>query len=154
MRHAKSSWDFEVGDIDRSLTERGIKDAYKVAASFSEQRISLDWLFTSPATRALQTALIFSRTVQHPLDKITIADSLYDFSGEQIIQYLRGIDDQFQTVGVFGHNNAMTHVVSWLLASRISEIPTAGLTLIQADVDHWEDFITGELKLQLLPKEL
>lgn len=153
-RHAKSSWDIEVADIDRSLTYRGILDAYKIGNAYLEHQMPLDWIYCSPAQRALHTASIFCRVTQHSMERFTISESLYDFSGEQIIQYLRGIDDRHQSVGIFGHNHAVTHVVSWLLGSAIAEIPTAGIYVIQSQVDRWEEFKSGSKLIQLQPKNL
>jgi phosphohistidine phosphatase len=152
IRHAKSSWDYDVSDIDRSLTERGVADVYKIGEAFSKQGVHLDWIYSSSATRALQTALIFSRATHHPVDNISISDSLYDFSGESFTQFIRGMDNRYQRVGIFGHNHAVTHVVSWLLEKALPEIPTAGLHLIESEVDSWEEFISGKLTVQLYPK--
>ncbi len=154
IRHAKSSWDYDVSDIDRSLTERGVADVYKISEAFSKQGVNLDWIYSSSATRALQTALIFSRATHHPVDNISISDSLYDFSGESFTQFIRGIDSRHRIVGLFGHNHAVSHVVSWLLKKAMPEVPTAGLHLIESDVDSWEEFTSGKLIIQLYPKTI
>lgn len=154
MRHAKSGWDMEVSDIDRTLSQRGIDDAYLVSNAFVEQGISFDFVYSSPATRAIQTAMIFCRTNQCDLDRFQLSDSLYDFSGEQLNQFIRCLDDSYNTVAIFGHNNAMSHIVSWLSEQGRINIPTAGLSLFSAQVDSWENFTTAKLDCQLFPKQL
>ena len=75
IRHGKSSWDFEgISDIDRPLSPRGINNAYLMAKKLSERKVVPDLFMTSPANRALYTAIIFSRVMKFPYEKIVIED--------------------------------------------------------------------------------
>ena len=67
VRHGKSSWDYEVNDRDRPLKERGVNDAYAVSSEFKKMEIAVDFVYSSPANRALHTAVIFSRNFQRLL---------------------------------------------------------------------------------------
>jgi len=154
IRHAKSSWDLQVADTDRSLTLRGIEDAYLVSNAFLDQGIEFDFVYSSPAIRAVQTALIFCRINQCDLTNFQLSESLYDFSGEQLNQFIRCIDNRYNSVALFGHNNAMSQLRSWLSEQQQLPIPTAGITLLTAAVDSWEEFTTAHIKCQLFPKQL
>ena len=71
VRHAKSSWDdMHLVDYDRPLKGRGVKDAYLVSNWLSQNHERPDALYSSPATRALHTAMIFSRNLQFPFSKL------------------------------------------------------------------------------------
>ncbi len=154
MRHGKSGWDLQVSDLDRSLTQNGVDDAYLVADEFSKQRIEFDFVYSSPANRAMHTALIFCRVNNCDLNRFQLSDSLYDFSGEQLNQFIRCLDNSYNTVALFGHNNAMSTIVSWLSEQGRVEIPTAGLSFLTSSVDKWEDFTSAQLSCQLFPKKL
>ena len=71
-RHAKSGWDYDaIQDIDRVLAERGISDAYLMASFFVKDKQKMPHaIYSSPATRAIHSALIFSRVSSFPTDKI------------------------------------------------------------------------------------
>lgn len=61
IRHAKSSWDDpSVNDFERSLNERGKKDAPVMAQRLSDKNIRIDSFISSPAKRASRTAKIFA----------------------------------------------------------------------------------------------
>ncbi|HBF20268.1 MAG TPA: histidine phosphatase family protein, partial [Cryomorphaceae bacterium] len=65
VRHAKSSWKEEgVHDMDRPLKGRGVRDAYNTSQWLREQGDRPEFIISSPATRALHTALIFSRNLE------------------------------------------------------------------------------------------
>src|SRR5690606_23712297 len=104
MRHAKSSWDFEVSDGDRPFHERGIGDAHMVAGKYDGKGVKIDFVYSSPAIRALHTAMIFVRGTDHPLDRFRVDASLYDFSGERVREFVGQLDDDLDTVALFGHN--------------------------------------------------
>ena len=81
MRHGKSSWDYDVSDKDRPLKERGINDAHMVAKTFGLHAPSIDFIYSSPANRALHTSMIFVRNLEFDLSKFNVTNQLYDFSG-------------------------------------------------------------------------
>ena len=59
VRHGKSSWDFPVKDIDRDLIEKGIQNSISVAKISLNLIDSNSVLWSSNATRAHKTALLF-----------------------------------------------------------------------------------------------
>ena len=87
MRHGKSSWDYDVSDKDRPLQERGINDAHKVSKTFGLHAPKIDFIFSSPANRALHTSMIFVRNLEYDLSNFRVNHMLYDFSGNSVEQY-------------------------------------------------------------------
>jgi hypothetical protein len=64
VRHAKSSWtDPRLPDKDRPLKGRGSLDAVQMAESFRATLPKPDRIYSSPATRALHTAMLFAQTL-------------------------------------------------------------------------------------------
>jgi len=74
VRHGKSSWEYSVSDKDRPLLERGISDAKLVANKFHENSFEIDAIFSSPANRALHTAMIFCRQMYLPFEKFRVSE--------------------------------------------------------------------------------
>lgn len=154
VRHAKSSWEFDVIDHERPLNHRGLRDAPLVAAVVAAKMPKPDRLLSSDATRAKATAAIFAKAYNIPSDEIILNHRLYDFAGRQLLEVIRECDDAVDCLMVFGHNNAMTSVVNVYGDMEIDNVPTAGFTAIQFDTDHWKDIVQGKTIAHLTPKTL
>ena len=77
VRHAKSSWtDPRLPDKDRPLKGRGIRDAVQMAEAFQATLPRPNRLYTSPATRALHTAMLFAQTLGMALDDLELVEAL------------------------------------------------------------------------------
>lgn len=154
IRHGKSSWEYQVDDKDRPLKERGISDAHNVAKYLRNLGLQIDRCFSSPADRALHTCLIVLRTLRFNFEHFRVTDELYDFSGNGTLTFLKGLDDSFKSVLVFGHNYAFTSLVNMLGDEYIDNLPTAGMAILEIDVDHWKNLKKGTSKKIVFPKEL
>jgi len=154
MRHGKSSWDYGVHDRDRPLQEKGIKDALLVASRFPSNKVEIDAVFSSPAIRALHTCTIFVRHIGFPLHRLGLSEELYDFSGGNVGQFIKELDDSLNTVMIFGHNNAFTYIANSLGNTSIDNVPTAGLVQIGFNTDHWNALAQGTTENTFFPKHL
>ena len=154
VRHGKSSWEYSVSDKDRPLLQRGIFDAISVADVLNEQELSIDAIFSSPANRALHTAMIFLRQLYYPSDKFKVVNELYDFTGDTVLQFIKQLKDSLDTVVIFGHNHAFTHIANSLGNSYIDNVPTSGLVQLNFDVDSWASIEKGITKQTIFPKQL
>ncbi len=155
VRHAKSSWDYEnVEDYDRPLKGRGIRDAYMVSNYLSNQVDPPEALFSSPATRAVHTAMIFARNLQFPFSAIKLHEELYLCSEQYLLNFIQQIDDDFKRVMIFGHNPTMTNFVNRCIDQRIDNVPTSGVACFHFDTDSWKDVtFNGRLTLFDYPKK-
>jgi phosphohistidine phosphatase len=155
FRHGKSSWDYDVKDQDRPLKIRGIRDGHLVASTFLKRSQELpDRVYSSIANRALHTCMIFCRTLEYPMEKVELTRSLYDFSGESVLHFVKSLENTINSVAIFGHNYAFTNIANQLGSMRIDNIPTSGLVQIKFPVDSWSDLEMGTTELILFPKEL
>lgn len=154
VRHGKSSWEYRVSDQDRPLQKRGINDAHLVSAEFKSLSRNIDSAYSSPANRALHTCMIFLRTFNYPLEKLKITDQLYDFSGEAVMSFIKQLDDNLNTVLIFGHNYALTNLVNHLGNKAIDNVPTSALVQISFDVTSWKEIKNGITEHILIPKQL
>jgi phosphohistidine phosphatase len=154
VRHAKSSWDHNVSDEKRPLANRGIADAHLVSQEFNEKSFLPDLIFSSPANRALSTCKIFLKNLGISDNLLTISSKLYDFSGENVIDFIKSIDKRLNSVIIFGHNYAFTSVANRFGSVFIDNLPTCGLVWIQFEIDSWKDVEKGKTKLIIRPKDL
>lgn len=140
VRHAKSSWKEEgIQDMDRPLKGRGITDAYNTAEWLYQQGEVPDHMVSSPATRALHTALIFARNLEHPFSSIEIRPEIYHASTKDLLNLVYTFDDAYDSVMLFGHNPTITDFVNKCIDHRIDNVPTTGVACLKFDADRWLD---------------
>lgn len=154
VRHGKSSWEYSVDDNDRPLNERGVNDGHLVSSIFRSRDIGVDAVFSSPANRALHTCLIFLRQLDFPFAKFELSERLYDFSGDDVLEFVQSLDNNLKTVMIFGHNHAFTHIANSLGNSYIDNVPTSGLVHLQFNTDQWTSVEKGTTIQTIFPKHL
>lgn len=154
VRHAKSSWEFDVIDHDRPLNERGLNDGPIVAEAVAKEHEKPQRILSSDATRAQTTAVFFAQAYDIPTAKIQLEHALYDFEGSSLIDVIKACDDSIDYLMVVGHNNAMTNVANTYGDQHIDNVPTAGFTAIEFDVEHWKDIDSGHTTGHITPKGL
>lgn len=154
VRHGKSSWEYAVNDKDRPLLKRGIQDGHLVVDEFKRGKPTIDAIYASPANRAMHTCLIFLRELQFPFDQFRIENDLYDFSGESVLNFIKNLDNDLDTVMIFGHNHAFTHLANSLGSIFITNVPTSGLVQISFEIDDWNKVEQGITSNTIFPKQL
>ena len=154
VRHAKSSWEYDVSDHKRPLKKRGFKDAKLVSAHLKKLIALPELIISSDANRALTTAKIFISNFGLKEEDIILDHELYDFGGTGLVNVIKTCDDSINTLMVFGHNYAMTYFVNTYGDKPIANVPTSGFTYIELDIDNWKDLKNGETKLTVFPRDL
>ena len=154
VRHAKSSWKFDVIDHERPLNDRGLNDGPKVAAYVAAKMPKPDLIMSSDAMRSKTTSFFFAKAYQIPDNDIVLNHRLYDFDGRDLVEVIRNCDDTIDCLMVFGHNNAMTNFVNTYGDLYTDNVPTCGFTAIQFDIEHWKDLSIGKTIFTCIPKEL
>lgn len=141
VRHAKSSWaEPYLRDAERPLNKRGLRDAPFMAKMLNSKGIQADLIISSPAKRALTTAKYFAKEMNLPAEKIDINNIVYGAYPEDVIQLVKKVDNDVETLMVFGHNPTFTSIVNRFTEDYIANVPTCGIVKIEADIDSWADF--------------
>ena len=143
IRHAKSSWEFNVNDIERPLSKRGINDANLMTKIFKELSINVQHIYSSISTRTLQTSEIFIENLK--LSKIPFDKSieLYDFSGLKVESFIKKIDSNLNSVMIFSHNNSCTNLLE-KFTGNYKHVPTCGILIFDFDVSLWCEINKGK----------
>lgn len=138
IRHAKSSWDYEgLADIHRPLSERGIRNASTMAQRLQDLGMVPELLLSSPATRALNTALIMSRVWSLPPAALQIHDTLYEAYPGDMDSVLAVVSPQVKELAIFGHNPTFTMYANQFLKQHLDNLPTAGVTVVSLESEGW-----------------
>jgi len=154
IRHAKSSWEFDVKDEERPLKKRGFKDSHLVSSAFKKKNINPDFIFSSTANRALSTCRIFMKNLEINERLLSVENELYDFGGEQVVRFLKKLDEDYKNVMIFGHNHAFTSICNIFGNIFIDNLPTSGLVVIDFDTNSWATIEKGNTRLTIFPRDL
>jgi phosphohistidine phosphatase len=141
IRHGKAEDDsHEISDFERSLTLKGKVVSRLMARKLVEKEKSPGLIITSPAFRALETALIFAGEFGIDPGEIVLNSSLY--SGMNI-QNLPGIlsviSEETVTVTMFGHNPSFTEIANTLSREGCDLIPKSAIVCISFNISTWSE---------------
>ena len=149
VRHAKSSW-ANIGevDFDRSLNDRGKKDAPEMAKRVLARNIKIEKFISSPARRAKMTCEAFCDVYNYPKSDILFVDKLYHAPAHIIYQAISELTVAEDIIAFFAHNSGITDFVNTLCEEvTIDNMPTCAVFAVQADINDWSEFETAEKKL-------
>ena len=156
VRHAKSSWsDFSLADHDRPLNARGKRDAPFMGQLIKEKYDIPEVLISSTAKRAHRTCRNFQKAFGYKKKDIIKEPSLYHASIGACLNVIHGIDEQYRSAAIFGHNPTFTYLIGELTGQGPDNLPTCGCALITSDAEYWSTFEAGhcQLSVYLYPKQ-
>ena len=142
VRHAKAvKGDAALADRDRPLADRGREEAREMGKRLAERRVESDLLLSSPALRALTTAELIADELGWERKAIAVDDRLYASSAQGLLAVIRALDNELDTVMLFGHNPEFTELAH-RLSSEIVEMPTCAVAEFRFDTKTWSDIGT------------
>jgi phosphohistidine phosphatase len=143
-RHAKSSWDDPgLGDFDRPLNKRGERDAPEMGRRLVRLGVRPDLIMTSPAARALSTALHYAHQLGIPQEQVRQNPAQYAASVPELIQLIRTVDSGVTTLMLVGHNPECTALANELGGLNIDNIPTCGIVALAFSRRTWVNISAG-----------
>tara|TARA_B110000914_G_scaffold179066_1_gene161015 strand:+ start:3358 stop:3843 length:486 start_codon:yes stop_codon:yes gene_type:complete len=145
IRHAKSSWEHNVDDLKRPISNRGYTDSQIMSGIFNNLDIKINAIYSSHSKRTLQTAQVFYNNLPYS-SNINIVKSfdLYDFSGIMIDKFVKKINNQLDNVMIFTHNNSCNKLALDYGGISNLHVPTCGILIFEFDVYLWSEIIKGK----------
>ncbi len=151
VRHAKSSWDYDgTADIDRTLKTKGIGNAYAISRKLKLSNLFPQKIISSPAIRALHTAVIFARVLEYPLREIEICTLMYESSPDKIMELVRKTGNECKSLMIFGHNPDFTDLVNGFIDKPIENIPTSGVVTLNFASSDWNGISMKNLESHII----
>ena len=141
LRHSKSSWDYDVSDVNRPLNEFGIKKIKKLSNLSINTFNQVEIFFSSPANRAIHTCIILANSLEIDLKKISIRKELYTFDMNEVFDFIKQINDKYSNIVLVGHNPAYTEISNYFSENKILNLPTARWFCLKFDTDSWSKTI-------------
>ena len=139
VRHSKSdNNDPSLKDFDRSLNERGHKNAQEMAKRLVTQDIIPQKIVSSPALRALTTANYFADKFGIERSAIIKNERIYEASANTLLKIVTGFNEGADFIGFFGHNPGLSELAFQLSNNAgLGSLPTTGMALIEFPFDKW-----------------
>jgi len=154
IRHGKAEDEASgISDFERSLTLKGKLVSQHMARKLSEKEKSLGTILTSPAFRALETALIFASEFGADADKVVMKSEIYyKMSLQNLMSFLSGIDEEEELVTLFGHNPSFTQIANTLSKEGCDMMPKSGVICISFKIMTWSDIGRNNGKIEYFLK--
>jgi phosphohistidine phosphatase len=140
VRHAKATLENRTErDIDRQLLEKGLKRTRHIIDFLIQKNTNVDFIVSSPAVRAFETARVLAHALNFPLVNIKIERLLYEGDADKIGDLFYDLPKNKDSLMIVGHNPSITNFANMLLAEPIDYLPTSGIVCIQFDVNSWDE---------------
>jgi phosphohistidine phosphatase len=94
-------------------------------------------ILSSPASRALNTALIMSKTWKMDPEQLQIHEPLYMAYPSEIQQVVEGAPAEISDLAIYGHNPSFTAYANGFLELPLDNLPTAGVVIVTLESDSW-----------------
>jgi phosphohistidine phosphatase len=152
MRHAKSAYPDNVGDHDRPLAARGIREAGWAGEWLRDNVPEIDQVLCSSAVRTRETLRLTA--VAAP---VSYLDRLYGASPGVMIAEINAVPDTVATLLVLGHEPTVSQVALGLAGRTESnpaavrqismKYPTSGIAVLDVPRS-WADLELGRAQLK------
>jgi phosphohistidine phosphatase len=139
------------------LVPKGKSISRLMAAKLKEQEENPGKLITSPAFRAIETALIFADVYGVTAEKIMICSDMYfRFNEKTFIKMLKLIDEDTDTITLFGHNPSFTELATFFCKEACDVIPKSGIVCLTFNTKTWADIKpnAGDPSIFMKPKKV
>ena len=151
LRHAKSSWETGLPDHDRPLAPRGRRAAKAIASHLRQEGIEPSLVLCSTARRARETL----ERIEPALGAadVRIERELYGASAGALLERLRAVPDEVDSVMLIGHNPGLQLLALELAASGAelreleAKYPTGALLTLAFGGPRWAVLEPGAAEL-------
>lgn len=150
LRHAKAIPATGRDDYERTLVERGRRDAERIGAFVAQSGMIPDLVIDSGAARTRETATIVLEAWPRRV-ALQAEPGLYDATRHAIQEIVRALPDTAPHVMLVGHNPGVADLANHLVGRgargemlrMAGKFPTSGLAILEFDIEHWRDVEPG-----------
>ncbi len=137
VRHAKSSWEFDLDDHDRPLSARGRRDADALGRLLAQRSLRPDLVLCSTAARTRET-WDRAQAVGASAGEVRLVRAIYNAWVPELVRLLRETPEEVSTLLLLGHAPGIpdlvehicirTNTTDW--AQLDQKYPTSGVAVI------------------------
>lgn len=154
IRHGRTEEQIQgISDFERSLTHKGKVASKAMANRLKEKENTPGVIISSPAFRALETAIIFAREFGIKPEKILINSNIYSKMNLKLLPEIlsvAGKDDELVTL--VGHNPSFTEIADSICNEGCDFLPKSGIIAISFDIKSWTEILNNKGNIEYLLK--
>ncbi len=153
LRHGKSDWDAGTDDFNRPLTDRGKRGAQRIATWLMQHDLVPDYVISSPAERAVETARKTCKAMGLGGDDVHTDRAVYLATQQELLDVLARCPSDARRIMLVGHNPGLEDLLEYLSSTSISIpedgklLPTAALARLEIP-ETWQDLAAQCAKLK------
>ncbi len=135
-----------------------------MAAWMTARDLDPELIICSTAVRTRQTLGLLQKTVDPERQIIQLRDDLYLADADDLVEIIRSVSRKVRHVMVLGHDPGLHDTALLLIGAGEAQLrhaltlkfPTAGVAVIDFDLDRWSNLSpgTGTLRHFMAPKRL
>lgn len=157
VRHSKAvAGTADIADYYRPLKKKGKTESKAMALKFIESGLIPELLISSPALRALETAIEFAKVLKYPEKNIKHEESIYfAHKGSVFMDFLQVCENNCNTVMIFGHEPTFSDFAAYLIKNFKYGFPKTGILAIDFKVEKWTDIkkSSGSKRFFMVPDD-
>ena len=148
--HGKAEQDtMAKDDYDRTLTERGRKNATDMGVFILKKNGTPDLILSSSAKRAHETAILSAEGMEYSVDNIQTDQNLYFAPARWIMNVISKLPDDINSCIFIGHNPGLTDLIN-ILGVNLDNLPTASTACFEFNVESWKEITTEHANFKWL----
>jgi phosphohistidine phosphatase len=154
VRHGKAEDDSPgISDFERSLVSKGKLVTRAMAHRLKSKEKSPGTLVSSPAFRALETALIFAGEFGIRSEEIVLDSNIYNgISLKNLPVMLSSVGDDADTITLFGHNPVFSDLANDLCKEGCDPMVKSEVVCLSFNIKTWSEIHRNSGKLEYVLK--
>ena len=154
VRHAKSSWTYDLEDFVRPLNRRGLRDCQRMRPVLAARLERPDLVLASDAARAVQTCQVVGDALELSGESTRFDHELYLADAAALLGRVRETPREVCHLLIVGHNPGLTDLYNRLCDEYVENLPTFAVAVLELGVGRWADVAEHSARLRdlILPK--
>ena len=155
LRHGKTEKSGQDNDFDRPISDPGKRGAQRIATWIWRNDLTPDYVISSPAVRALETARKACKAMGMAPQGIVEDLRIYQATTSALLQVLGDVPATARRVLLVGHNPGLKKLICYLDGENAGRLPKAAMAYIKLP-DNWLQLAPGcgRSVNQIRPREL
>jgi len=124
-------------EISFSQISKSVTTNYEYASIIKKKFQKPDLILSSPACRAVHTALIVARVFEIKASQLIINEKIYESNVSTILKIIEETSENIDSLVIVGHNPTFTELANLFFPITINNLATSGIVTLQFDSKNW-----------------